>query len=88
MKQLSSLPPCRKLAALGGRLCRYELAHDGELTLSLYADRGAQTPVCTHRLKSHSRHNLFCVLGLLGGVILLISLIGLGRRLLCNLYKH
>ncbi len=86
MKQLSQLPLCRKMTAIGGKLCRYHLGHECDLTLSLYADDSAQTPECSHRITGSGRHNLLAVVGLFGSVALLITLFGCVKRLLCCLF--
>ena len=87
MKQLSQLPFCRGMAAFCGKLCRYQVGHECDLTVSLYADEAAIAPECSHRFGGSGRHNLFAVMGLIGGVILLITLVGWIKKLLCCPFK-
>ena len=75
MKELSETTLCRKLSAFCGSLCHYSVGHRCDLTLSLYADEETETPECTHRFQGSSRHNLFVLIGLVGGVTLMIGLV-------------
>lgn len=80
MKELSETTLCRKLSAFCGSICHYSIGHKCDLTLSLYADEATETPECSHHFQGSSRHNVFVLVGLIGGVILMIGLI---KKLFC-----
>ena len=54
---------------------KYEIGHKCDMSLSLYADKDTETPECTHRISSQSRHNLVKLIALIGAATVVISML-------------
>ena len=85
MNQLSNGSLRQKMTESCKKICRYSVGHECDLTLSLYADDKESTPVCSHRFHGGGRHRLLATVAVAGSVILLLSLLGALKRLLCRL---
>ena len=66
---------CRAGRALRAIPC-CELEKKYELSLALYPDAMATTAECHHTLSGQSRHPLWKLVGLWGGLALVITLVG------------
>ena len=75
MKALSETKLYRKTATFCHTLCRYQIGHECDISLSLYAAPSTEKPECMHRIKGSGRHNLLLLIALMGGVAILWSMI-------------
>lgn len=59
-------------------LTKYEVGCKSDMSLSLYADKNAEIPECSHSFSSKSRHNLLKLMALIG-------VMSVGFAVLCSL---
>ena len=67
--------PCRAVYDFLSSLCSYELEQKCDMSMSLYKDKDSDTPECTHKLHAASRQNLFKMIGIIGAVVVGITVI-------------
>jgi hypothetical protein len=63
---------------------RYEIEHKCDMSLSLYADKDAEAPECTHRMTANARHNLLKLTLLIGAVSFGFGMIGAVCSSICK----
>ncbi len=80
MMKLSECAGTRTLCQKCKELCRYQLRKKYDMSLWIYADDATDTPECTHRWTGDSRHHIWKILVVLGGVMLL----GSALRWICH----
>lgn len=65
--------PCGAIASFLSSLCSYELEQKCDMSMSLYKDKDADTPECTHKLHAVSRQNILKLIGLIGVAVVGIT---------------
>lgn len=75
---------CRKASEKLRALLGYQLRHKYDMSLWVYSDEKETTPECAHRWTGDSRHHIWKIVALAGGLLLLIGLL----RALCRLLRR
>ena len=61
---------CCKMMSFFRSLCKIQLAHDGQLKLSMFREGEEQQPICSHTFQGSSKHSL-CRLAFCGAVVMM-----------------
>ncbi len=73
MMKLSECAPARALCQKCKKLCDYQLRKKYDMSVWIYADDTTDTPECAHRWTGDSRHHIWKIALVIGGVLLLGS---------------
>lgn len=83
MKKISDNALCRTVCDKCRALSEYRLRHKYDMSFWVYSDENSEHPECTHRWTGDSRHQIWKIVALLGGIILFMGVI----RALCRLLR-
>ncbi len=84
MKKFSDTTLWRALSEKCRSLFGLQLRHKYDMSFWVYPDEQSDTPECTHRFTGDSRHHIWKIVALLGGILLFWGLV----RALCRLARR
>ena len=75
---------CRRVLDKINQLFHYQLRKKYDMSLWLYADENTDTAECSHRFTGDSRHHVWKIAALVGGMALFFSML----RCVCGLCQR